>query len=278
MTIAQAYKRIINTLCNDEQQQEAAEILRVLTGFDKGLLYLNFDKPFKDEEKLNLILKRRLNGEPLAYILNVRSFYGYDFYVDKRCLIPRYDSECLTEQAIKLIRERGYKKILDLCSGSGCLGISVLKSLKEEHGIKIEARFSDISEEAEQVLKKNARTLLNYIPEVFTGNLYIPKDQKYDLIICNPPYIDIEKKDEVEEQIKEYEPNIALFAEEKGLKLYPEIARKACAGLNDGGVLICEIGSDQKNAVIQIFEDAGFKNVNSGCDLAYRDRFVIGEK
>ena len=278
MTIGQAYKKIIEALNGDECEQEAAEILRALTGFEKGTLFLNLDKPFANAEKLNLILKRRLKGEPLAYILNVRSFYGYDFYVDERCLIPRYDSECGVEYAVSLIRKRGYKRILDLCSGSGCLGLSILKCLREEYGLEAEGDFSDISEGAMEVLIKNAAELLNFEPQTYLGDLYIPNNKKYDLIICNPPYIDIEEREDIEEQVKDYEPNIALFAQKEGLVLYPEIAKKAFCGLIDGGTLICEIGSAQKDAVMRIFEEAGFRDVISGCDLASRDRFISGEK
>lgn len=278
MTIGQAYKKITDALSGDERGQEAAEILCVLTGEAKGALFLNFDKAFAKEKELEIILKRRLNGEPLAYILNVRSFYGYDFFVDERCLIPRYDSECLVEYALLLIRKRGFKRIMDLCSGSGCLGISILKSLREDYGLEIRADFSDISSSATEVLLKNAEALLGFKPKTYTGSFNIPHDEKYDLIVCNPPYIDTQKKDEIEEQVREYEPDIALFAAEKGLAYYPEIASKALLSLNDGGVLICEIGADQKEAVIRIFEIAGFKNVNSGRDLASRDRFVFGEK
>lgn len=277
MTISQAYKKAVYLLNTEEREQEAAEILCNMTGFDKGELFLNFSNDFPYEKKLEKVIERRLKGEPLAYILNVRSFYGYDFYVDERCLIPRYDSECVAERAVLLAHERGYKKVLDLCSGSGCLGISVLLELRNSGHNDVSVDFSDISYGANEVLIKNARCLLGYEPNCFLGNLYIPKDEKYDLIICNPPYIDIDLKYETEKQVVNYEPHIALFASNKGLELYTEIAKKSRLSLNDDGALICEIGYDQADAVKEIFKQQGFKNVKSGCDLACRDRFVSGD-
>lgn len=278
MTIAQAYKKIVGALNTEEREQEAAEILRCLTGFDKGELFLKFDVNFLKEEELRNIIERRSAGEPLAYILNKRSFYGYDFYVDERCLIPRYDSECLAEYAVLLIKERGYKKILDLCSGSGCLGISIETECRDLSGNETETEFSDISAEAMEVCKKNAKSLLNREPKCYIGSLYIPEDEKYDLIICNPPYIDMEKKSEIEKQVADYEPHIALFAGDRGLELYPEITEKSFKSLSVAGALICEIGCGQAGAVKEIFAAGGFKNVRVGRDLASRDRFICGEK
>lgn len=277
MTIAQAYRKTVDLLKNEEREPEAAEILCRLTGLNKDELFLNFDVPLLNENELFDIIKRRAAGEPLAYILKKKSFYGYDFYVDERCLIPRYDSECLVEYAIEMIKKRGYKKILDLCSGSGCLGISLKKELKEVFSYNIEVSFSDISGDATAVCLKNAGELLGYEPVSYIGDLFIPGGEKFDLIICNPPYVDIEIKDGIEAQVAQYEPHIALFAEKGGLKLYPGIAEKAYASLNSGGALICEIGYDQADAVAEIFGERGFKNIERGSDLGSRIRFICGD-
>lgn len=278
MTLGQAYKKIINALNSDEKEQEAAEILSFLTEFDKKTLFLNFDKSFFKAEQLENIISERTSGKPLAYILNNRSFYGYDFYVDERCLIPRYDSECLVESALSLICERGYERILDLCSGSGCLGISVEKECRENLNIHVHTEFSDISKEAMEVCLINAGNLLNCRPKHYIGDLYIEDGAKYDLIICNPPYIDYNDAQNIDAQVLNYEPHTALFAAESGVALYPEIIKKAYRHLSGGGALICEIGCNQADIVKRFFLKQGFKNVRGGRDLALRDRFICGEK
>lgn len=277
MTIGKAYRKAAETLISNEREQEAAEIICYLTGLNKDQLFLNFDRPFIEENKLTDIIERRISGEPLAYIIKNKPFYGYDFYVDERCLIPRYDSECLVERAIDIIKNRGYRKILDLMSGSGCLGISIAKQLKDVYSIYIDVSFSDISREAMAVCLKNSRKLLGYEPKYYIGDIYVPDNQKFDLIICNPPYIDAMIKNDIERQVADFEPHTALFAGERGLELYPKIVKKAYGRLNKRGTLMCEIGYDQAEAVSEIFINNGFIDVLCGCDLASRSRFICGD-
>lgn len=224
-------------------------------------------------------LERRVKREPVQYIAQSAPFYGYDFYVDSNVLIPRLDTEVLVEHTIRIAkemcagRESEELRILDMCTGSGCIILSVYDKLKERK-IKASAFASDISEGALNVAKKNA-ALLNADVTFFQGNLFENVEGKYDIITSNPPYIRSEVIEGLEPEVKEFEPMLALDGYEDGLYFYRKIVAESTMYLHDGGYLIMEIGHDQGADVSDICRKNRFVNVEVIRDLAGLERVVV---
>ncbi len=224
-------------------------------------------------EQVALAEKRvelRLKHEPLQYILGEWEFYGLPFKVGPGVLIPRQDTETLVETALPLIN-KSRNRVLDLCAGSGCIGIALAKS----GGAKV--TFLEESDEALRYLEENIR--LNSIDaKVLHYNvLWQPPVLKADMIVSNPPYIKTEVVDSLQAEVK-CEPRLALDGGEDGLKFYRHIATcwKPC--LENGGYLIFEIGFDQGESVVEIMKNAGYRDVQCKKDLCGEDRVVIGRK
>lgn len=191
------------------------------------------------------LLERRLAGEPLQYILGEWQFMGLPFYVDARALIPRQDTELLAETAIRFIQERGYQSCLDLCTGSGCVGISIAKNAS------IQVSASDISQEALELARENAE--LNEVPITFIrSDLFGSILGAYDLIVCNPPYLTQEDMQSMQKELT-FEPKIALDGGGDGLDFYRRIAWDYSPHLNTNGALLLEIGSTQAESAAALF-------------------------
>ncbi|MDI9520845.1 MAG: peptide chain release factor N(5)-glutamine methyltransferase [Bacillota bacterium] len=204
-------------------------------------------------------VNRRALREPLQYILGSAFFMGFEFQVGPGVLIPRQDSETLCERAVKAAKTGG--RALDLCCGSGCLGIS-LKLLRPD----LEVALSDISDKALEVTEKNARRLGADV-RLLQGDLFCPhQGQKYDLILSNPPYIAREEMESLDPEVR-LEPELALLAGVDGLDFYRRILKGAGDHLNPGGILLLEIGSDQAEAVSALVKD-GFSRPRIHFDLA----------
>lgn len=191
------------------------------------------------------LLERRLTGEPLQYILGEWQFMGLPFYVDARALIPRQDTELLAETAIRFIQERGYQSCLDLCTGSGCVGISIAKNTS------IRASASDISQEALELARENAE--LNEVPITFIrSDLFGTIPDAYDLIVCNPPYLTQDDMQALQKEVT-FEPKAALYGGADGLDFYRRIAWDYSQHLNKNGALLLEIGSTQAESAAALF-------------------------
>ena len=222
------------------------------------------------EEDYNKLLKKY----PIQYLIGYVNFYGYKIYVNENTLIPRYETEYLVEKTIKYCKEL-FKdkriKILDLCTGSGCIGISLEKNLNSIVDV------SDISKEALEVANKN-KIENNSSINIINSDLFNNIDDKYDVIISNPPYIG--ENEEIMESVKLYEPNIALFAGEDGLLIYKKIIDQIDKHLNNKFLIAFEIGYLQANSIKEIINNK-FKNVKVIIekDLSEKDRylFVINE-
>ena len=221
-----------------------------------------------------------INGRPLQYITNSQEFMGLNFFVDENVLIPQPDTETLVETAIKKMKSDNNNKnkpiqILDLCTGSGCIAISIAKFIKNS---KIVA--TDISEKALQVAKKNA--VLNNVEskiEFICSNLFenIEK-QQFDYILSNPPYIETSDINNLSEDVKK-EPYIALNGGEDGLKFYKEILQNAYKYLLTNGYLIIEIGYSQAEKTINICaQNLNLETKTPIKDLAGNDRVLIFKK
>ncbi len=215
----------------------------------------------------------RLKNEPIQYVLGKTNFYGYEYIVNKSTLIPRFETEELVENTIKIINKHFNNNnninILDIGTGSGCIGITLKKKLPNAS-----VNISDISKKALKVAKINARGLdINIIQ----GNLlkpFIKKQERYNIVISNPPYISY--KEEIEKLVKNNEPDIALYAKNKGLFYYEKILKDVKKILKDDFLIAFEIGASQKEEIINIINKY-FDNIEiiTKKDLQNRDRMIF---
>lgn len=225
--------------------------------------------------------KEIANGKPIQYITNYQYFYGHKFYVDENVLIPQPDTEVLVESAIEEIKKMLKKipknekiDVLDLCTGSGAIAISIKKYFENEKRLKITA--SDISIKALEVAKKNLADILEDENSISWLNKDLLNDitEKFDLIVSNPPYIKTSDLESLPSDVK-YEPVLALDGGSDGLTMYKRIRENVKNNMKSSSVLMMEIGYNQKDDVMSIFE--GSKCLK---DLAQNDRVIIwkGEK
>ena len=209
-------------------------------------------------------------GKPLQYVLGKTSFYGREFIVNENVLIPRFETEQLVEETIKLIKENFSLpiKVLDIGSGSGNIGITLKKELDN-----IKVTMTDISKEALKVANENKNNLDVDI-ELVESNLFENINNKYDVIISNPPYL--RKEEEIEQIVKDNEPHIALFAENEGLYFYEEILKQVENYTNDKYLIAFEIGYTQKEQVVKL-ANKYLKNIKiyTKQDLALKDRMIF---
>lgn len=214
---------------------------------------------------------------PLEYILGYTEFMGLTFSVREGVLIPRQDTEILVEMAVEVSAQ---KKVLDLCTGSGCIGLSIAMC-----GNPKSVTLSDISENAIETAKQNERNLEQNgwqgrcgKPEIIytLGNLWEPIEGKFDLIVSNPPYIETGELSGLMPEVIEHEPLLALDGGKSGLVFYEKILEKAPFYLEEAGILMVEIGYNQGEPVKQLFEKNGFTDIEIKKDLAGLDRVVRG--
>lgn len=244
---------------------------------DNSYFIFNENKEI-EEEKTSEILKKCKeikNGKPLQYVTNIQNFFGLKFYVDENVLIPQPDTEILVEEAIERIKKiidlKGIKKVkvLDLCTGSGAIAISIKNELKE----KVEVYASDISKKALNVAKKNAELILKEEKISFIeSDMFNSIEEKFDVIVSNPPYIKTEVIKTLDKEVQE-EPMIALDGGYDGLKFYKEIRNEIENHLEDDGILLMEIGYDQKEELLNLF-----KNAICIKDFADNDRVIIWKR
>ena len=270
---------------SDSPESDARTIICNYFNWDGTAFVLNLGKTVSDTDcsTLHALFSRRAAGEPVAYITGWRGFYECVFKVTNDTLIPRADTEILVESAISDLEScfTGHEKlrILDLCCGTGCIGISVAKVLARSFG-KIELVLSDISEKALAVCKENAEHLIDESNISFTfvqGNLFENITGTFDAILTNPPYIRSSVIPTLESQVRR-EPAIALDGGEDGLDFERAIAAEAGGFLDDGGFLFMEIGYDQGQDACGIFGTAGLRDVALVRDLGGNDRVVRGRK
>ena len=222
------------------------------------------------EERLSSIVDRYLSGEPLQYLLGRAWFMGLPFYTDKRALIPRSDTEILCEQAIDVLKTMDNPaRILDLCSGSGCIGISLLKSFPASSLV-----MADISKNALALSRKNAASLIPDLKyTIVLSDLFEALDgQVFDLIVSNPPYIASQVIDTLDQRVRDHEPRLALDGGEDGLALYRRMIRNAPAHLSPAGTLLLEIGYDQADAVSKLLSENHFTRIQIVKDYGGQDR------
>jgi len=219
-------------------------------------------------DTLNKYVKKRLGHMPIQYILNKAYFCGLPLYVNENVLIPRFDTEVLVEEVLKISKKDKSKRILDICTGSGAMAIALKKLGGFE---RVDAL--DISDKALEVAKRNANELdlnINFLKSDMFSSLTC--ENKYDIIVSNPPYIQSDVVDTLESEVKDFEPRLALDGDADGMKFYKIIAENYEDYLVDNGVLALEIGYDEANDIRALFEG---KNVVIKKDLANLDRVAI---
>ncbi|MHB8126329.1 MAG: peptide chain release factor N(5)-glutamine methyltransferase [Desulfitobacteriaceae bacterium] len=252
---------------------EADLLLAVVLSLTRTELYLEFERILTETEIKDYKEKidRRQHREPLQYILQRQEFMGLEFYVDQRVLIPRADSEILVEKLLDLLdinKENPCPKVLDLCTGSGALAVSVAYYRPQAQVVGI-----DLSAQALEVAALNALRLGVQV-EWRKGDFLIPANQeRWDWIITNPPYVSSKAYLECQAEIF-FEPSMALLGGEDGLDFYRRLALEVQPLMKPQGKLLMEIGWDQAVQVRQIFENQGFKTTVFP-DLANRDRVVL---
>ena len=243
---------------------------------DRSQLILNLDKKIENKEKKNFLnfIKRRTKNEPIAYITGYKEFWKSSFKVDKNVLIPRPDTETIIEQVLKELDNYSSKKILDIGTGSGCILISILIERKKCFGVGI-----DISKKAVKLAKYNAKIqhIYNRI-KFFNSNIDNFYLGKYDLIISNPPYIEHHKINDLEKDIKNHEPMVALDGGVDGFDKIRLIIKKSSTLIKKRGKLFLELGSNQTKETLKILNLNGFYKTKVIKDLASKNRCIISTK
>ncbi|MCB0732192.1 MAG: peptide chain release factor N(5)-glutamine methyltransferase, partial [Ignavibacteriae bacterium] len=242
-------------------------------------LYLRFDQPLSDIEtdEYRKSIKRRGNREPLQYIVGKVEFFGLDFLVDKRALIPRPETEILVENVLKFAETIVQTRILDIGSGTGNIAISLAKNLDNLNITSI-----DISQDAINLSIKNAE-LNDLNGNIIFKNIGIDdfelndEAQKFDIIVSNPPYIKLQEYSNLEIELKNFEPKEALTDFNNGLSFYERIVKKSKSILKTNGMLFFEIGQGQDLDVVKIMEMNNFYNVKTVNDYQNIPRVIYGE-
>lgn len=224
-------------------------------------------------EDYRQMISKRCRRMPLQYIIGSQEFMGLDFRVNSHVLIPRQDTETLVELVLKEQKDP-QKRVLDLCTGSGCIAISLAA-----HGKYEDVTATDLSEEALKTARNNGERLLEGRRiRFFQGDLFqaLTPGDTYDILTVNPPYIPTGIMKGLQPEVRDYEPLMALDGNEDGLYFYRRIAGEAGRWLNAGGCIYLEIGHDQAQEVCRLLDDAGFDDVKVIKDLPGKDRVVRG--
>lgn len=253
-----------------EAQLDARLLLEEVCGTDHNTLLCHGDREVSEaeEEQYRKALEQRAVHVPLQHLLGYQDFMGLRFQVNEHVLIPRQDTEILVEEAMRYLHDG--MRILDLCTGSGCILLSLLHYSNDCEGVGV-----DISQEALQVAAQNAE-LLGIKADFLKSDLYEKVTGKFDLLVSNPPYIERKVIPTLMEEVREYDPYIALDGGEDGLDFYRRIIGGAQDYLKRGGQILMEIGSGQAKAVSELLREAGFKEIDICRDFAGLDRVVSG--
>lgn len=277
--------QLLETAAIEEARLDAWLLLEYTADITRAWYYAHMDDGLdaKTEERYRTLCTKRAQHIPLQHITGRAYFMGYEFCVDERVLVPRQDTEVLVEEAISRMRNLEKPQILDMCTGSGCILLSLLLELPRALGTGV-----DVSEGALCVAKENRKRLgLEQRAELIQSDLfsadYFQKNSgndhmEYDMLISNPPYIRTEDIEGLMEEVRFHDPVLALDGKENGLYFYEKITEQAGTYLKPGGWLMYEIGCDQGMDVSEIMKKNGFEQIEIKKDLAGLDRVVTGRK
>lgn len=258
-----------------EADLDARLLLEFVCGTDRNTLLAHGDREVsaKECERYCELIGKRAAHKPLQHLTGEQDFMGLTFLVNKDVLVPRQDTEVLVEEAMKHLHDG--MRILDLCTGSGCILLSLLHYSNDCEGVG-----TDLSKRALAVAEKNYERLREARPDMkarfLVGDLFGTLEERFDMIVSNPPYIETGVIDTLMPEVREHEPLMALDGGADGLAFYRRIAKQAGAYLNGGGMLFFEIGCEQAAAVREIMEQAGFCEIQVVRDFTGLDRVVFG--
>ena len=276
MTIFEAYndcKKQLQAAGIEDYVFESKCIIRHITGYTNAQILTKYTQPLNEFQQNNLtaIIKQRLIRYPLQYIIGKWSFFGREYYVGPGVLIPRSDTETLIDVCLESIKDKPYARVLDLCAGSGCIGITV-KGECPETDVTLVEKF----DEALSFTNKNAK-YNNIDVKIVKGDVLKTEgaDGFYDLIVSNPPYITDTDMNTLQPEVK-FEPATALEGGSDGLTFYRHIAKKYKKHLAPNGVLAFEVGINQAGMVADIMKENGFTNIAMRKDYSDIDRVVFG--
>lgn len=273
LTLQMIYKEGAETLEHagiPDAKLDAWYLLEYVTGISRASYFGDPKRevPKEQAESYREVILRRAGHIPLQHITGEQEFMGYTFLVNPDVLIPRQDTETLTEEALKFT-EPGMK-VLDLCTGSGCILISLMKKC---HGLT--GTGCDISEKALKTARENGRRL-QVEASWIQSDLFEQISERFDLIVSNPPYIRTGVIEELQEEVRLHDPWIALDGKKDGLYFYRRIIAESTGYIRDNGAMMFEIGHDQAEDVVRLMEEAGYTQIRVKKDLAGLDRVVTG--
>ena len=273
LTLQMIYKEGAETLERagiPDAKLDAWYLLEYVTGISRASYFGDPKRevPKEQAESYREVILRRAGHIPLQHITGEQEFMGYTFLVNPDVLIPRQDTETLTEEALKFTKPG--MKVLDMCTGSGCILISLLKSCP---GLK--GTGCDISEKALKMARENGRRL-QVEASWIQSDLFEQISERFDLIVSNPPYIRTGVIEELQEEVRLHDPWIALDGKKDGLYFYRRIIAESTGYIRDNGAMMFEIGHDQAEDVVRLMEEAGYTQIRVKKDLAGLDRVVTG--
>ncbi|BAG13668.1 peptide chain release factor N(5)-glutamine methyltransferase [Candidatus Endomicrobiellum trichonymphae] len=267
-------KRFLESKGLSEPESDVEVLLSFVLQTKRSKLPLMRSQKLTDIQVLQYerYILRRSKREPVAYIMGLAGFMDFEFKVNKNVLIPRPETEILVETALKIAKKENKNSVLDLCTGSGCIAVSLAKLGKFK-----DIMASDVSGSALEIARENARSNnvldINFVKSnVFSGI----SGKNFDIIISNPPYVSHEEYDALEPELK-YEPEIALAADDSGLFFYKKIAGKAGRYLNDNGFILIELNAYKAGEIKQIFSTCSYKNIEIVKDYAGLPRMLKAE-
>lgn len=284
----------------DSPRLSAELLLSHVLAMKRIELYTQFDKPVAKQQldRLHDLVKRASQNEPIAYIVGRTEFYSLELNVTPDCLIPRPETELLVERAIEFLRTRtvrnstagnitqkgetsngartGKQFVCDLCTGSGCIAVAIAKNFPDADVIATDISNAALKTAAQNVEKYQLKERI----KLLCGDLFDPivphlDVGKFDLIVCNPPYVSTAEFEKLDENVKDYEPKLALFAGNDGLDIYRRIIQKAAQFLKPGAALMLEVGYSQGHAVRKLLEQRGcFSKIKIEKDSNNNDRIT----
>lgn len=259
-----------------EADLDAGMLLQAACHTDRSTIFSHPERPVTKEEadSYEKMLQKRTERIPLQQILGVQDFMGLEFYVNQHVLIPRQDTENLVEEAMKHVHDG--MRILDMCTGSGCILLSLLHYSNHTTGVGV-----DLSDEALKVATENANRLAlperaHFLKSDLFAALNGEKDARFDVLVSNPPYIKSDVIETLMPEVKDHEPRMALDGSADGLLFYRKICMEAKPYLNGGARILFEIGYDQGSEVSALMEENGYHEVEVIKDYAGCDRIVTG--
>ena len=279
MTIFEAYnstKKKLEKAGIEDSVFEAKQIIKHITGYSATQILTNYNNKLTEFQENNLIaiVHQREVRYPLQYIFGNWDFYGRTFDVGVGVLVPRADTETVIDVALEFLKDKENPQILDLCAGSGCIGITLAKEIKSSNVLMIEKYMEAFRYTLKNIAKNVAANAKAMMGDIFKKS---GADGEYDIIVSNPPYIPKNEMTEISPETK-FEPETALLADDGGMEFYKAIINNYTDSLKKGGMMLFEVGIGESKKVMELLKNAGYSSVDTRCDLGGIERAVFGIK